>query len=65
MPTVLVSLATGVPENAVWELRGKSHVPALKAKHVTRDEFPEMGYRGYPDNRSVVTPDEWKLILRD
>jgi arylsulfatase A-like enzyme len=48
--------------NVREQLRGVSLVPALRGEPCRRDVFSETDYRQYTYKRSIITPEDWKLI---
>ncbi|MBI2108558.1 MAG: sulfatase [Parcubacteria group bacterium] len=56
----------GIPKNELWQkqIRGESFLPVISGKDKNnRPVFSETNYRAYTYKRSLITPEEWKLIV--
>jgi len=63
MPTILDLLAVEPAENVQQQLRGQSLVPLMHGEPLKpRDIISETDYREYTYKRSIIGPDDWKLI---
>jgi len=62
MPTLLELLDIEPTDQVKKQLRGRSLLPALAGRPVSRDVFSETNYREYTYKRSITAPDGWKLI---
>lgn len=63
MPTILDLADVPSSPQLAAQLRGRSLVPTLRGLHVPGDIFSETDYREYTFQRSIISPDNWKLIL--
>jgi arylsulfatase A-like enzyme len=62
MPTILDLLDVPLNDVVAKQLRGDSLAATMRENHVPRDLFSETNYREYTFQRSIITPDGWKLI---
>ena len=62
LPTILDLLEVPLTDQVREQLRGESLVPIMKGKEAKRNIFSETNYRDYTFQRSITTPDGWKLI---
>lgn len=62
MPTILDLLAIELPNQVRTQMRGTSLVSAMQGEPAARDIISETDYREYTFQRSIISPDGWKLI---
>jgi arylsulfatase A-like enzyme len=62
MPTILDLLGVDVPNHTAKQLRGTSLRTAMEGRAPARDVFAETDYREFTFQRSIIAPDNWKLI---
>ena len=62
MPTILDLLDIRLSDKATRQMRGRSLVPAFYGELVKRNVISETNYRDYTFKRSIITPDDWKLV---
>jgi len=62
MPTLLDLLAIPITDDIHRQLRGTSLVPTFRGESARRDIISESDYRLYTFQRSLISPEGWKLI---
>ncbi len=63
LPTILDLVDERLSPTLAAQIRGQSLVPTLRGQHTPRDIISETDYREFTFQRSIITPDDWKLIL--
>jgi arylsulfatase A-like enzyme len=62
MPTILDLVDVAMPPQAKEQLRGTSLAAAMRGEQPARDVISETDYRQFTYKRSLIGPDNWKLI---
>lgn len=63
MPTILDLLDIPISQQTEQQIRGHSLLHHLRGTAQPRDLFSETDYRAYTYKRSIISPQNWKLIV--